>query len=160
MISVYCDGSSHSRGGKPGGWGYVVVDGERILADGSGSHPSTTNNIQELTAILEGLTHLAVIAPEGLVEVVSDSQYALGMATGSFTATKNVELAADVALVYAWFGPRIRARWVKGHAGNRFNEYVDRLAGRAKEQLVEVLSAEARRHDKAGHPDRPTAEGG
>jgi ribonuclease HI len=139
MISVYADGSSHSSGGRPGGWAFLVLGTNRSpMASGAGGHPETTNNAMELTAIIRGLYAVRALWPNGPdspLEVVSDSQYALGMASGSYSPTRNQELVAELRRLVLDLHPRLR--WVRGHNGDKWNERVDSLAKLAKNRLVQ-----------------------
>lgn len=137
MISVYADGSSHSSGGRPGGWAFVILHTGRPLASGNGGHPETSNNAMELTAIIRGLSAVKRLWPQGpeaMLEVVSDSQYALGMASGAYSPTRNKELVADLRQLVLELSPRLR--WVRGHGSDVWNNRVDSLAKMAKEQIV------------------------
>lgn len=137
MISIYCDGSSHARADLPGGWAYVIVRNDEPLLADSGAHPSTTNNIMELTAVHEGIKALVARgwhATGEAVEVVSDSKYALGILDFSLSPMKNLDLVKEIreiALV-----ARVAVRWVRGHSGVYWNEKVDGLAHDAKQTLV------------------------
>ena len=55
----------------PGGWGTVLMykDNKKEM---SGANPQTTNNIMEITAVIEGLKALKF---ECEVEIYSDSAY-------------------------------------------------------------------------------------
>lgn len=135
-ISVYGDGSSTGRSDGPGGWAFVVaVDGGPKRA-GYGGEPLTTNNRMELRALIEGLKAVRAefsdrIADGYVLEVVSDSQLALGMASGAFTPSKNVDLAVELRALALEMRVH-RFRWVKGHSGDPMNERVDRLAKKGK----------------------------
>jgi ribonuclease HI len=72
--------------------------------------------------------------PEAVLEVVSDSQYALGMASGAYSPTRNKELVADLRQLVLELNPRLR--WVRGHGSDIWNNRVDSLAKMAKEQIV------------------------
>jgi len=52
---IFTDGSSRGNPG-PGGWGAVLVEGEKVKELG-GRESQTTNNRMELTAVVEALTH-------------------------------------------------------------------------------------------------------
>jgi ribonuclease HI len=150
VISVFSDGSSGSKGGKPGGWAWVIVRDagqpqEQVLAAAYGGSVSTTNNIMELTGAIEGMRALQAMQASGVVrrdevcELVSDSQYTLGITSGKYTPVKNVELA-KAALA---FGVSVlavdrdglpRTRWVRGHQGDTWNERCDSLAARGKRE--------------------------
>ena len=53
MIEIYTDGACSGNPG-PGGWGFVILDGENIKSC-SGSEDSTTNNRMELTAAIKAI---------------------------------------------------------------------------------------------------------
>ena len=53
MIKIYTDGACSGNPG-PGGWGFVVLDGENTKSF-SGSEDPTTNNRMELTAAIKAI---------------------------------------------------------------------------------------------------------
>ena len=55
-ITIYTDGACSGNPG-PGGWAAVLISGD-YRKEISGGNPNTTNNIMELTAILEALKAL------------------------------------------------------------------------------------------------------
>lgn len=132
---VFTDGSAIPNPG-PGGWGAVWVEDDEVIAQEHGEAGDTTNNRMELTAIIHGM-HLV---PAGRPVVLhTDSRLAVDTLT-SWAAgwerrgwrrrsgpIKNLDLVKEAwALVQA--RPEIELRWVKAHAGNRWNEYADSLA--------------------------------
>ncbi len=134
-ITASADGSALGNPG-PMGWAWYIND-EQWAAGGS---PHGTNNIGELTAVLELLrsTKVAGKAGEDLV-VMCDSQYVINSITKWMPGWKrkgwkksdgkpvlNVELmkALDVEMK----GRNVRFEWVKGHAGHRMNEAADERA--------------------------------
>ncbi len=136
MISVYTDGSSHAGGGKPGGWAYYLVHDRVPITCGYGSDPETTNNAMELKAALEGLNAAYLfrrLHPQEQVELVSDSEYVLGAASGTNRIKKNLHLATAVRSFAALLNAK--TRWVPGHSGDTFNEACDRLAHNAKAEI-------------------------
>lgn len=150
---LYTDGSSHARGGKPGGWAWVLVevkgDGVResitatVYKAASGGEAETSNNRMEMTAILRGLTYIYENLPEHSdVEVCSDSQYALNMAGGTWNASSNEDLVRalrDLVAAMCQRGAILKFSWVRGHNGEPWNELVDRMATSAKERIVKSL---------------------
>jgi ribonuclease HI len=101
-----------------------------------GGEPLTTNNRMELTATIEALNALKRPCD---VELHVDSQYVKdglnkwihgwkknGWKTADRKPVKNVELwqALDTAVGRH----RIKWHWVKGHAGDEWNERADALA--------------------------------
>ena len=162
---AFCDGSSLSNPGGPGGTGFVVLDrarpalrfgGTRWVEDGP---HGVTNNRMELRAVLDALHGL----PAGeTVEVVSDSRYVVDALSkwihgwrrkGWRTSTGGDVLNRDlIEAVDARAGElAVRYRWVRGHDGHPVNEIVDELAqctargvsGPAEPRVIAALKAAA-----------------
>jgi ribonuclease HI len=134
-ITAAADGSALGNPG-PAGWGWYVDDDHWA----SGGWPHGTNNMGELTAVLDLLQQTAG-ADEPLV-VFCDSTYVINSVTkwlpgwkrkgwkkGDGKPVQNVEImkALDAALA----GRDVRFEWVKGHTGHELNEAADRLANAA-----------------------------
>jgi ribonuclease HI len=132
---VFTDGSCEGNPG-PGGWGFVRVEDDRIVAQKRGSDPSTTNNRMELTALIEAYRALP---KDAKITVYSDSQlcvktineWAAGWERRGWRrkggAIANLEL---VRALYDLAGahPCARLQWIRSHDGSRWNEYADALA--------------------------------
>ena len=146
MVSVYADGSAEPMPGFGGGWAFIVVSDEVELARGSGGVKSTTNNVMELTAALSGLEHVLLSGAHKTchVELVSDSRLALTIADGSVAAHRYGPVAE--ALRAAGLEAAAATRWVRGHAGHRWNEAVDALASLERQAQ---LPAKVRRRRQA-----------
>jgi ribonuclease HI len=134
MLSLYTDGSSTGRADKPGGYGWIVVRDNKPLLFGCGGSPSTTNNIMELVAVVEGLEAIkrhGFVQPGERLEVVSDSEYVLGLASGKYHPKRNRDLAIRLRGLFEEMS--VEGRWVKGHRGDPWNERADRIAKKGKE---------------------------
>ena len=70
QVILYTDGACSGNPG-PGGWGTILMYKD-IKKELSGSNPNTTNNIMEITAVIEGLKLLKEPCD---VEIYSDSAY-------------------------------------------------------------------------------------
>jgi ribonuclease HI len=70
MIKIYTDGACSGNPG-PGGWGFVIIDGENTKSS-SGCEPSTTNNRMELTAAIKAIEAVDVTLP---IILHTDSTY-------------------------------------------------------------------------------------
>jgi ribonuclease HI len=134
-IIAAADGSALGNPG-PAGWAWYVDDG----CWASGGWPHGTNNMGELTAVLDLLQQTAHVDDDLLV--YCDSTYAIKSITEWMSGWKrkgwkkrdgkpvsNVEIMK--ALDTAMQGRRVRFEWVKGHAGHELNEAADRLANAA-----------------------------
>ena len=136
--TLYTDGGCRPNPG-PGGWAAVLLRPGEDPQELSGSEPKTTNNRMELRAAIEGLRAL----PAGhRVELFTDSEYVRKGITewlerwrrnGWRTAAKKEVLNGDLwrELAAELERHRVSWHWVKGHAGDRWNERADELAAAA-----------------------------
>ena len=135
-IIIYTDGACKGNPG-PGGWGALLVCGERER-ELFGGEPSTTNNRMELTAVIEALQAINQRLP---ITVYTDSQYvqkgitewlagwrARGWQTSARKPVKNADLWQRLADLSDGF--EIQWRWVRGHNGHPGNERADAQANR------------------------------
>lgn len=134
-VTLYTDGACSGNPGK-GGWGAILIYKD-YKKEMSGGEKDTTNNKMELTAAIEGLSALKEPCR---VKLYSDSKYLIdGITKGwarSWRAKNwkksdgkpalNVELWEKILELDEYH--EIEYIWVKGHAGNPYNERCDRLA--------------------------------
>ena len=134
-LVIYTDGGASPNPG-PGGWAAVILEPGNSPRELSGGAPSTTNNRMELQAAISAL---AALSAPSTVELYTDSQYvrrgiAAWLAGGRTQngrrrdggAVKNVDLWRRLEGLNKRH--RVHWHWVKGHAGNEWNERVDALA--------------------------------
>jgi ribonuclease HI len=132
MIIAAADGSALGNPG-PAGWSWYVDDS----CWAAGGWPHGTNNMGELTAVLELFRATAHLDEELLVQC--DSQYVINALTKWMPNWKrkgwrkadgspvlNLELMQS--LDEALRGRRYRFEWVRGHAGHPMNEAADERA--------------------------------
>lgn len=90
--------------------------------------PDATNNRAEMLAIIRGLTR---IQPRGRsqyhVLVFSDSEWAVRILRGEWKANVNLDLVNEAQALLCSYG-KAEMCWIRGHAGNHYNERADRLA--------------------------------
>ena len=142
-VTIYTDGGCAPNPG-PGGWAALLIAANGVARDLSGAEPQTTNNRMELMAALEALRKLKEPCQ---VTLHTDSEYlrrgitewlpdwvARGWQRKRSRPIENEDLWR--ALHAETQRHTITWRWVRGHAGNRYNERVDRLATAAREKLV------------------------
>jgi len=141
-VEIYTDGACRGNPG-PGGWAALLVAGgqrKEIL----GAEAATTNNRMELMAAIEGLGSLKRRCS---VQLFTDSRYVMqgitewlprwkasGWRTAARTPVKNQDLWRRLDAVVQT--QDVRWHWVRGHSGHDENEYVDRLANRAIDELL------------------------
>jgi len=140
-IEIYTDGACRGNPG-PGGWGALLIAGERRKTL-HGGESQTTNNRMELTAAIEALNALR---GRRCVRLHTDSKYLMdgirewlpnwkrrGWKTAGKKPVKNIDLWQ--ALDQAVQRHDIEWIWVKGHAGNAGNEFADELANLGIDEL-------------------------
>ncbi len=145
-IKIYTDGGADPNPG-PGGWGAVLIHPERTR-ELSGGDPDTTNNRMELTAVIEALRALKVPCA---IDLYTDSQYVkrgIGEWIDKWMA-KNWKGVANADLWQTLHRlaqeHRINWHWVKGHAGDKYNERADALASAAIPRTARTLDPNATR---------------
>ena len=142
MIKIYTDGSCLGNPGA-GGWASVLVD-DKSREEIFGGEEHTTNNRMELTAAIRALEKISAGTP---VELFTDNSYLKNAFTNGWlakwkrngwkTANKSPVLNQDLwmALDELISTRAVKFNWVKGHAGNFFNERCDVLARSTAEKF-------------------------
>ena len=145
---IYTDGSCIGNGKavNSGGYGVIVLDNdEKLLYNYSKRSENTTNNREELKAILYSfLNYGANINNKdfnnNIPIVYSDSSYCVNIFNNwMFNWARNDWIKSDkkvpenldlIQAFYDWYqkGYRIDLRKVKGHSNNKWNELADKLA--------------------------------
>jgi ribonuclease HI len=133
-VTIYTDGACSGNPG-PGGWGAILIFGER-QKELCGGEPATTNNRMELMAAIQALEALTKPCK---VQLFTDSRYVMDgicewiagwKARGWKTAAKQPVKNEDLwrRLDTARLRHDVDWRWVKGHNGHELNERADALA--------------------------------
>ena len=137
-VIIYTDGACSGNPG-PGGWGSILMYKEN-KKEISGAKENTTNNVMELTAVIEGLKLLKFPCK---VKLYSDSAYVVnafeqkwiygwlknGWKNSSKEPVKNKELwqkLYDLTKIH-----EVEFIKVKGHSDNEYNNRCDELARNA-----------------------------
>ena len=142
-VTIYTDGACSGNPG-PGGWGAILMAGSN-QKEISGGKKDTTNNVMELTAVIEALKLLKY---ECNVKVYSDSAYVVnafnqkwiygwikkGWVNASKEPVKNKELWQE--LVSLTQTHKVTFHKVKGHSDNKYNNRCDELARNAIKNLA------------------------
>tara|TARA_B110000285_G_scaffold193313_1_gene222252 strand:+ start:19 stop:447 length:429 start_codon:yes stop_codon:yes gene_type:complete len=135
---IYTDGACSGNPG-PGGWGAVILDEEKNKTSLSGKEKATTNNRMELMAPIMALRK---IKKPSEVIIYTDSTYLKNGITiwikkweknGWKSTSKKPVKNKDLWVILNELSKEqtIDWRWVKAHAGNKYNEMADSLATEA-----------------------------
>ena len=141
-VIIYSDGACSGNPG-PGGWGAILMykDNKKEI---SGGRKDTTNNVMELTAVIEGLKMLKFPCD---VEVYSDSAYVVNAfnqkwinswiknnwKTSGKEPVKNKEIWQELYELTKIHN--VKFIKVKGHSDNEFNNRCDEMAREAIKNL-------------------------
>lgn len=142
-VTIYTDGACSGNPG-PGGWGAILMLGEN-RKEISGGSENTTNNIMELTAVIEALK---ILKRPCKVNVYSDSAYVVnaflqkwiygwmkkGWKTAGGDPVKNKELWQELYGLTKIH--EVTFNKVKGHADNEFNNRCDEMAVAESKKLA------------------------
>lgn len=141
-VIIYTDGACSGNPG-PGGWGTILIYREN-KKEISGGQNNTTNNIMELTAVIEGLKLLKFPCE---VDLYSDSAYVINAfkqgwiynwikndwKTSGKEPVKNKEIwqkLYELTKIH-----KVNFIKVKGHSDNKFNNRCDELARNAIQKM-------------------------
>ena len=162
-IVIHTDGSCIGNPG-PGGYAAIIQIPRHDDIRVQGHDPSTTNNRMEMTAVIEGLSHLRQLADIDRVdvEVRTDSEYVCndfnrgwiarwqknGWQSSGNKPVANRELWEQLFSLTR--GPNVTFTHVRGHSGDPMNERCDQIAkqealkaGREGSEDQEVLAETA-----------------
>jgi ribonuclease HI len=139
MKRIHTDGACRGNPG-PGGWAWAC--GYELFASGAEEH--TTNQRMEIRAVIEALRE----NHDGPVEIVSDSTYVVkcfhdkwhvgwmrrGWKNSQGQPVANRDLWEELFALTLSASRDITFSWVKGHSGDRMNDFVDVLATEAADR--------------------------
>ena len=137
-VTIYTDGACSGNPG-PGGWGSILMY-KNNKKEISGANKNTTNNIMELTAVIEALK---ILKYECNVKIYSDSAYVVNAfnqkwiygwmkknwKNASNEPVKNKELWQE--LYDLTQRHNVTFIKVKGHSDNEYNNRCDEMARNA-----------------------------
>jgi len=140
-VQIFTDGACRGNPG-PGGYGGLIIRNGKTH-EIKGAAKDTTNNIMEMTAVIEALKELKEPCK---VELTTDSQYVIKGITewmdgwirknwvnSQKKPVKNKELWVEI-LRLSKIHP-ITWKWVRGHTGHPENERADALANEAIDEM-------------------------
>jgi ribonuclease HI len=144
-VICYTDGACSGNGyaNSTGGFGVIILDdNENYISSYSKGTKDTTNNREELKAILYvllkyGKTHHPIVYSDSAYAVNTFNNWMWGWARRGWTKSDN-KTPENLDLIQAFYeywnkGYRIDLRKCVGHGGVKWNEAADKLAVAAKE---------------------------
>lgn len=155
-IIIYTDGAATMKcvNGEytrcNGGSAMAIVNEQDEIAYSASKHfENTTNNFCELYAILMALSYCSINYSKNNIEIYSDSAYCFNMlkengwiyswAKNGWTRGKKHEAIENLEIIKQIWNYiqelNITFVKVKGHNSNYANEFVDKLAVKAKEEV-------------------------
>lgn len=149
QIKIYTDGACRANGTKNalGGWAYAIIYNDELRLEEWGNEKETTNNRMEMMAVVEALKNFTDLDEE--IVICTDSAYIYncikqkwyvnwqknGWVNAAREPVKNKDLWEQIIPYFS--NPLISFEKIKGHHGDKWNEYVDRLAVKAAKALEE-----------------------
>ena len=141
-VIMYTDGACSGNPG-PGGWGTILMYKD-VKKEISGNKQNTTNNVMEITAVIEGLK---LLKESCKVQIYSDSAYVVNAFNQGWIKNwieknwqnskkepvKNKELWLELYELVQKH--EVEFNKVKGHSDNELNNRCDELARNAISQL-------------------------
>ena len=134
MVEFYCDGS-YMINRSEGGWAVVVVKDGKYISHFAEQIKNSTSNRAEMFGFIKALE---LSAKEKEVIIYTDSKYIVngyknwaaewkrrGWKNSKGKPTKNADLWRKI---FSLKKDHISVYWIKGHAGDEFNELADSLA--------------------------------
>ena len=149
-FEIYTDGATSGNGyeGAQGGWAWLLLQGDKIIIKKMGHIDEATNNICELSAIIDACQSVWGAIEEFMynpkITVYSDSAYVINcykqkwykkwQANGWVNSKKQPVANRELwELLIPYFeNPCFCFEKVAGHADNKYNNLVDGLAVKAK----------------------------
>lgn len=143
QLRIFTDGACHPNPNGFGGWGALVIEGDKEHSF-FGGEGETTNNRMEMMAAVQVLESLG---DKAQVTIFTDSQYLKkgitewvagwkrrGWITREKTPVKNQDLWQRLDELNKHHN--VTWRWVRGHNGHRENEIADELAGKGRLEFM------------------------
>ena len=152
MRILYCDGACSGNPGPAGSAAILIdLDGTRIETSVSRWIGVATNQIAELDAFLLALDLAAALASPATIR--TDSQYAVkgvnewlpnwkrnGWRNAQRKPVANEAIWKAIDAKVLALDPKPAVAWIKGHADDRWNAVVDRLAVEASQRQPDFPS--------------------
>lgn len=151
MIKIYTDGACSGNPG-PGGYGLVIIQDNIIKWEKSAQCEQTTNNREEMKAIIEAFKVADLYFPNEDVIIYSDSAYCVNMINDWIwnwarngwknSKKKEVENIDLVKEIYNYINKEFyhcQVVKISGHSGEVGNEIADALATSNSKKYFKII---------------------
>lgn len=140
-LKIYADGGCRGNQNENnlGAYAFVILNNDKILYKEAEAYKDTTNNRMELLGVIKAIKHVNELYPDSsfVLEISSDSSYVCDAFNKGWLdnwvrnnwlnakkqPVKNKELWTELLLCSKQHS--LNFKWVKGHAGNEYNEMCD-----------------------------------
>lgn len=142
-VELWSDGSG-TVVGEPGGWAFILrvqqPDGSWVEKEECGACSATSNNRQELMAVIMGLRALkktcrVVIHADSEYVLKGISEYLPKWIARDWSKVKNPDLWKELVPLLKTHD--VTTSWVRGHNGTDLNERCDKMAGAQRRVAIE-----------------------
>lgn len=157
MKIFYCDGSTRGKNQRNtnnvGGWGVVCFEGENLFSFDYAINENTTNNREELKALIYCLSSIQELYLDEKCIIYSDSAYVVNTATSWIYSwaknnwrnskkqvIENLDLIQELYNLLSSFFIAPDIRKCEGHAGEVGNELADALATNNLKRFVQLCA--------------------
>ena len=140
---IYTDGGYRSKS-ELGAWGYLIINIANKKAVGrSEALIQTTNNRMELTAVEQALLSFkkpinALVISDSMYTINSCSRWIKGWKAAGWTRKgsplKNVDILKRLDKLISFH--TLEFKWIKGHSGDKGNDYVDAVLNKAMNDFL------------------------
>lgn len=133
IIDIYTDGGCYNSGPRKGdgAWYYIILQDNKIVKETGGTLFSSTSSQCEMIAIIKALIEIQSM-PEANYTIYSDSLYCVdGICNHLPKWRKSAYKKGTLLNIHLWtkinaLKDDVQFQWLKGHAGNIYNTYVDK----------------------------------
>ena len=161
-IDIYTDGACSGNPGK-GGCAFIILENGKEIENAAFGFRHTTNNRMEILAVIRALQNFFFEQKDKnsrrdtdiKVTVYSDSQLVVNTIKLGWAKKTNKDLWEELDDVLGMFTGDLFPTFVKvkGHAGNNWNERVDKLAVAAYQKNADMLDCDHRYENISNYND-------
>lgn len=131
MYKVYTDGA-YSSTKEQMGMAFVITEDNKKIHSWCDGEKGGTNNRAEMMGVMKAIEWLQENEIED-AEIITDSMYVIGCLTKGWKRKKNVDLWIEMDALEN----KYPLKHVKGHSGDKWNDYCDMIAVHGRDLILE-----------------------